>query len=55
MKREPTSPICPKRGCMGAMFDVSSRLAAGLGVMHLRCDKCDHRIAVRVKPEDKAA
>ena len=27
-------------GCTGVLFDVTSRMAEALGVLHYKCDKC---------------
>lgn len=45
--QRPDSVHCPK--CkFGAMFDISSRLAVGMGVKQTRCDKCGHQIAFKI-------
>lgn len=36
---------CPEAECGGAMFDVTSGLAAMMDVRHYECDKCHARYA----------
>jgi hypothetical protein len=40
----------PRPKCGGTLWDVTSRLAAQFGFIHLECDRCKRRWAVRVRP-----
>ncbi len=46
-KLKPADVRCPKRGCAGVLFDVSSRLATATGVKHVQCDACRSRWAIK--------
>jgi hypothetical protein len=53
-QRRPTvyDTICPARGCGGTLYNVTSRLAMGLGLFHLRCDRCNDGWGIKVGPEE---
>lgn len=42
-----TSFRCPKKKCGGAMFDMTSRLAAAFNVRTYQCDRCKTSYAKR--------
>lgn len=45
--QRPDSVNCPK--CKtGVMFDISSRLAIGMGLKHTQCDVCGHKLAFKI-------
>ncbi len=46
-------PECAKRKKHGVLHNVTSRLAEAMGVMHLECDVCHQKWAVKVTQEAK--
>lgn len=46
--------ICPVRYCSGVMFNITSRLAESLGIVHLRCDKCKKTWAIDTKKTNRS-
>lgn len=47
-KFKPTDTICKVKGCGGALFNVTSRLGQGLGVITVRCDRCSRTFSAKV-------
>jgi hypothetical protein len=45
--------VCQKPKCGGVMFNVTSILAASLGVMHLKCEKCKQTYAINTTKEQR--
>lgn len=39
---------CPRDGCKGTLYNVTSRLAQALKVVNLRCDECRGTLAVKI-------
>jgi transcription elongation factor Elf1 len=39
-KPKPEDVRCTKPKCGGVLWSISSRLAEGLGIITLRCDRC---------------
>lgn len=44
-----TQTVCPAKKCGGVLWDVTSRLAAGMGVVTLQCDRCKQSWGVKVE------
>ena len=53
-KKEPTPKAtdtrCCVKGCGGTLWNVTSRLGEGLGLLQLKCDKCARQWGVKVTP-----
>lgn len=50
MKQKPSeATVCFKKKCDGILFNVSSKLALGMGRLELQCDTCGQKYSVKVE------